>query len=284
MRKLLFLLTCISVGYSCNNHSERVISLAKTVDTTYQSVVAILRVDSTGKKIMAGSGVLIHPNVILTAGHINYSNVNAWDKSCSLIGYVSFGNNALQSNDLIPFNWLKDVVTHPDHAELLRSAKDTTIKINAEMFTDIGLIFLTQPVLNMPLINLPDSNLLSKIGKDDLLIGSGYGYHLVDTIYQRIPRLVDGLRRKWQLSQVTLVNDLWLKVDCDPVTNLPYIGIFDSGAPLLLNNSVVVGIWGSMDDASEPCLYSSWAARIDNPKVLKWIQDCIKLRDGNQTN
>ena len=72
MRKLLLLLTCISVGYSCNNPSESKISLAKTVDTTYQSVVAILRVDSTGKKILAGSGVLIHPNVILTAGHINY--------------------------------------------------------------------------------------------------------------------------------------------------------------------------------------------------------------------
>jgi hypothetical protein len=163
--------------------------LAKSIDTSYISVVAILRVDSTGKTFMAASGVLIHPNVILTAGHVNFSTVKSWDEKCSSIGYISFGNNALKSHDQIPFDWLKNVETHPDQSERLKSFTDTTGKTNFKMFTDIGLIFLDQPVLNKPLIHLPDSHLLSKISKNDLLVGVGYGYHRADSIIDRIPEM-----------------------------------------------------------------------------------------------
>jgi Trypsin len=285
MRLLLILFTSIILAISCKNSSEREISLAKTVDTIYQSVVAILRVDSTGKTIMAGSGVLIHPNVILTAGHINYSNFTKWwDKNCLSIGYISFGNNAFQSTNRIPFNWLNDIVTHPDQVEFQKFISDTTQKSGPPELTDIGLIFLDQPILDKPIIKLPDHNLLSEIDKNDLLIGVGYGYHKVDTVYERIPNLVDGLRRKWQLSKISLDNDLWLSTYCDPETNLPYMGMFDSGAPLLLNDTIVVGIWGSMLEAPKPCLYLSAAARIDNSRILDWIKDCIKTRIGVDLN
>jgi len=274
-------LTAIASLLSIYQSISQIVPLAKTIDTTYHSVVAILRVDSTGKPIMAGSGVLIHPNVILTAGHNNFSNVTTWwDKNCSPIGFISFGNNALKSNDRIPFNWVKDIETHPDWYEILKSYSDTTRKSRPPELTDIGLIFLDQPVLNKPLIRLPEHNTLITIDEKNLLIGVGYGYHWMDTVTNRIPGLVDGLRRKWKLHQLFLDNEFWLSTNCDSTSTLPYVGMFDSGAPLLLNDTIVVGIWSGGHEAPKPYLYSSDAARIDNSRILKWIQDKIKTRLG----
>jgi len=273
----------LSIAFLMNTQKavNQDLPLAKSLDTTYHSVVAILRADSTGKTYVTGSGVLIHPNIVLTAGHVNFLTLNSWDSKCSTTGYVSFSNNANEPNDRIPFDWLNSVETHPDQFKLMMYA--VAGKTN-RIIVDLGLIFLDRPALHNPLVRLPDSNVLSKIRKDDLLIGVGYGYHKVDTIYHRIPGLVDGQRRKWQLSQISLINDLWLKTGCDSITNLPFIGLFDSGAPLLLNDTLVVGIWVETEKALKPCLSSSLAVRVDNPSVLKWIQDCIKMRLGTKSN
>jgi hypothetical protein len=253
------------------------VPLAKFIDTSYHSVVAILRADSAGRTYVTGSGVLIHPNVVLTAGHVSFLTVKGWDFNGSTVGYVSFSNNANEPNNRISFDWLNSVETHPDQFKLILF--DVAQK-NNQVLIDIGLIFLDRPALNNPLAHLPDPNTLSKISKDDLFVGVGYGYHKEDSIIQRVPGLVDGQRRKWQLSQISLINDLWLKTDCDSVTNLPFIGMFDSGAPLLLNDTLVVGIWVKTEKAPIPCPFSSLAVRVDNPRVLKWIQDCIMIRLG----
>jgi len=271
-------LLVIVFWFNVQNAMSQNLPLAKSIDTAHQSVVAIIRVNSEGKSFVTGSGVLIRPNVVLTAGHVNFSVIKLWDSIAAPKGFVSFGNNVNASHERIPFNWLKNVVTHPDQAEVWKSYSDTTGKSSPTKFIDIGLIFLDCPVLDIPLVHLPDSQMLSAINKNDHLVGVGYGYDKEDSIYQRIPELIDGLRRKWELSQFSLVNDLWLKTGCDLATNLPFMGMFDSGAPLLLNDNLVVGIWVSSDKAPKPCLFSSLAVRIDNPRVLKWIHDQINVR------
>jgi len=258
-------------------NKPQTIFVAKTIDTTHQSVVAILVVDSAGKAFVTGSGVLIHPKVVLTAGHVNAHNVFGDNRPTE--GLVSLSNNCLDPGNRYSFDWLKDIESHPDTAAFAHSFSDTTRQTNPNMFIDVGLIFLHQPVENKYVAHLPDSNALTRRQAGDALEGVGYGYDkAVDSHF--MPDLVDGIRRHWRLQNISLMNDLWLSTECDSVTNLPFISIFDSGAPLFLNNNMVVGIWSLEGSAVEPCPYSSHAVRIDNPKVLTWIKDRIKKRLG----
>jgi hypothetical protein len=257
--------------------------VAKSIDTTHQSVVAILRVDSSGRAWINATGVLIHPQVILTAGHVNFDMMKLGPGGSATKGIVTFGTNAYNSQDRRSFNWLKDVETHPDSGSLSKSFSDTTGQLKPSMFIDVGLLFLQPPVEHMPLARLPDSSALARRTSDHLLIGVGFGYHKTwDSTFT--PNLVDGQRRQWRLQDLTLRNDLWLRTQCDTVTNLPFISMYDSGAPLLLGENVVVGVWSFMGAATNTCAYSSWAVRIDNPRVLTWIKNRVKLRLGVDLN
>jgi hypothetical protein len=246
-------------------------SVAKTLDINHHSVVAILRVDSLGKAYVFASGVLIHPQVVLTAGHVNFNSAKTKKGGCETQGFVSFSENAYNLDDRLPFDWLKNIESHP------KSHKDSTGQINLSMHVDIGLLFLNQPILNRPIVHLPKPNALNNIKPDNVLLGVGFGYDKIfDSTF--VESLVDGHRRQWRPQNLSLFNDLWLSVQCDTITNLPFISAHDSGSPLLLDDNTVVGIWSFLYEAAEPCLYSSWAVRIDNSKVLRWIKESIKKR------
>jgi hypothetical protein len=173
----------------------------------------------------------------------------------------------------------RDIESHPDTADIQKSFSDTTGKIKTTMFIDIGLIFLDYPISNMPVARLPEPFFLNDLQSYGSLLGVGFGYDKArDSTFTR--SLIDGLRRKWTPHKITLFNDLWLSAQCDTISNLPFVGIADSGAPLLQQDSIVVGIWSFTGVAVKPCPYSSWAVRVDNPKVLTWIRATIKSRMG----
>jgi len=252
-------------------------SVAKTLDINHHSVVAILRVDSLGKAYVLASGVLIHPQVVLTAGHVNFNSAKTGKGGGETQGFVSFAENAFNLDDRLPFDWLKDIESHPDTADFRKSFSDTTGRTDPSMFIDLGLLFLNHPVLNRPVSHLPKPNALNDIKPDNVLLGVGFGYDKIfDSTF--VESLVDGKRRQWQPHDLSLFNDLWLSTQCDTITNLPFLSIHDSGSPLLLDDNTVVGIWSRLNEAAEPCLYSSWAVRIDNSKVLRWIKESIKKR------
>lgn len=257
--------------------------LAKTVDSSHPSVVAILRVDSSGRAFINASGVLINPKVVLTAGHVNFDNIKRGPGGSKIQGFVVTGENAYNSDNQITFNWLKDVESHPDSGYFQISFSDTTGKTKPTMFIDIGLVFLERPILDIPAAMLPQPSILYNPDAVRFCSGVGFGY---DKIYDStfVPSKVDGFKRIWMPQKISLCNDLWLSVDCDTISNLPYIGAYDSGAPLLTQDNTVVGIWSWTDEAKKPCPYSSWAVRIDNPKVLAWIKDRIKTRLGVELN
>jgi hypothetical protein len=281
MKRIVKILSCLTIILICENLNGQSIDLAKSIDTTTKSSVAIVAVDSAGNYVLGGSGVLINPYVVLTAGHANFKTLTqVWGNSCSEIGFISIGNNCFKPDKKIPFSWIKSVETHPD----LVNKGVFDYPSNFTLFADIGLIFLDQPVFGVIPAVLPDANLLSRIEKNTHLLGAGYGITKTLTSYtidncQKAMRSADGYRRSWKPSEILIINDLWFKAGCDPETNRPYIGIGDSGSPLLLNNSIVVGVW---DNGGDPCPSFSCGTRIDNPRILKWIHESIKARLGSK--
>ena len=247
-------------------------SLAKSIDTTHQSVVAIHRIDPSGR-LLIFSGVLIHPRVVLSAGHVlqTFPGLNN--------GFVNLGDAARDSSNRRPFDATADVDLHPDFERFRASLADTTGLNRPTMFLDIALLFLPKEIAQKPVVRLPKPSILARVTGNQRLVGVGYGFHrTVDSTFT--PEFLDGTRRQWRLSGFSLVNESWLSTQCDPATNLPFISAGDSGGPLLVNDSVLVGIWSltDADQGKDGCPYSSLAVRIDNPAVLSWINDRIRKR------
>jgi hypothetical protein len=275
-RIVLNVILCLLL-WPCDSFGQS-FALEKVLDSTHHCVVAVLRMDSAGSARVCASGVLVHPRVVLTAGHVNFGVVRQNPGGCAPEGYVALGDNAYESVERVPFNWMTDIVTHPDSGAFQQSFNDTTGRTKPNMYADVGLVFLNAPLSSNAIARLPDSTSLEKIDKSETLIGSGFGYHMsYDSTFT--PGLVDGRKRMWRLQSFNLVNNLWLSAGCDTLTHQAFIGLYDSGGPLLAGH-VVLGIWSMADRAPKPCPYASLALRVDNPAILRWIREQIRSRLG----
>jgi hypothetical protein len=261
--KLLFLLTVwVNVAFG------QVALSTKTADSTHNMVVAIMRLDSTGKILTRATGVLIHPRVILTAGHVNYKR---YPDGTDRRGYISTSNTALQTSNYIPFDWINNVLTHPDQTAHQKSLKDTTGASDPSDYLDIGLIFLDTPITNKPIATLPKPSFFNGLPATTAFLGVGYGYHKVrDKTFKYTA--IDGRRRKWQPGTVTAHNDKWLF----GTATQQVVSVGDSGSPLLVDDHIIIGITSGTGES----INTSRFVRVDNPAVLSWIRDAVQKRLG----
>jgi len=127
----------------------------------YSNVGAIVVTAGPDSPRIIGSGVLIHPRVLLTAGHVTAAGEALLEQGVPVfeISRISFGMDAFDSS-----TWVEAVafVTHPGYEEPSDSVHTQ----------DVGVILLKEPV-DLPCAKLGYEGLLDDLKKAGVLVNAG---------------------------------------------------------------------------------------------------------------
>ena len=241
-----------------------------TVDTTHRGVGILMDLDSSGVLFPDCSGILIAPQVFLTAGHCTQS-VKSWlNRGLSQAAYVSFDTQFTPSASRVN---VTDLITHPDFNPAYNINRDTN---------DLGVVLLATPVYDRPITRLPTANLLDslRLQPGTPVTAVGYGVDSNDVHGAPSPgyrETFTGFRASGVLSYHTLTPAFIM------VTQLANQGsdnicFGDSGGPdyvqvngqeQLVAINVVVN--------SYSCEEVAWLYRLDTPQARAFLGQYVAL-------
>jgi hypothetical protein len=232
--------------------------------------------------VMPFTGILVHPRVIVTAGHATDFVVRG---IAPILG-ISFDQN-VNMND--PGTWepvsVARIISAYTGSPKAPPGTNPGFGVND---TDIGIIILDKPVERITPATLPPPGLLDWLkathqlttGPDATeLTEVGYGMGLAWPPPQPIPSVSDqGIcARNAAQSAYMSLNSAWLYLCQNPARAYGGAGVGDSGGPALWADpstgvEYVVGICSCGD--------SAWVGfsnyfRVDTPWVLEFIQEAI---------
>jgi trypsin len=222
-----------------------------------------------GAPYIVGSCTLIHPRVVLTAGHVTASGEELLALGVPLfdISAISFGTNAFD-----PASWVKGValVTHPNFG-------------SGPEFPDVGLIILEEPV-DLPCATLPYEGLLDDLRKAGLLVNQGDLAHLLavgygETLNFPPPEQItgDGPRR-FSFPEYHSLTGTEILSNQNPAAGNSGLGAGDSGGPLFWiapsGELIVVGIHRATDLQRVALAFDY---RVDVPQTLGFIDFVIQM-------
>ena len=255
-------------------------------NNTYSNVGAIIVIYSPFPEDQcpwaAGTGILIHPRVLLTAGHVTAVFEASWEQGIGIPDdlRVSFGVNAYD-----PKTWLEieGVITHPAFHDV--NPKQIA---NAPFLNDVGVVILKKPVRHVPLAVLPAVGLLDELKAAGLLrepaLGGtkftvvGYG----QTLDRSPPQLIDpdGLRRV-AVSEYRALREGWLYLNQNFATGDGGTGWGDSGGPTFwkepaTGEQILVSVCSRGDPL---CVATGNTWRVDTSATLDFIAVVLAMME-----
>jgi hypothetical protein len=237
-------------------------------DNTYSNVGCI--VPDVSAPSVGASGILIHPRVLLTAGHVTiFPEQNPWLIPPSR---VSFGTDAFD-----PSTWheVEAVITHP---------KYNNIAYGTQSRNDVGVVILKEPIYDLPLATLPYAGFLDELQKAKLLREPGQGgtpFKVAgygSTLEWAPPVMTDGDGwRRFADSDYLALLPGWLLAQQNFATGNGGTGCGDSGGPAFWiqpdGRCVLVALTGHGDPK---CLAMNFYWRVDIPETLDFVAQVIE--------
>jgi hypothetical protein len=233
----------------------------------------------TASAVCLCTGSLIHPRVLLTAGHATAFIEARWAQG--LGGpqdlRVSFGVNALD-----PTTWheIETVITHPDYHPA--NVQDTG---NTARYNDVGVIILKKPVntRKIPLARLPTG--LSTTSRRACSTNRTRAERSSRPQATAQPRPApesipgDGLRRFAQTECLGLTQS-WLFTLMNPATGNGGTGYGDSGGPNFWVAPDGMLILVAITSRGDPNLVATNIAwRADIPETLEFIDFVLAMME-----
>lgn len=252
-------------GFALSTASTQAITFGELDGDAHPNVGAILRDYPDLGFVPACSGTLIHPRVLLTAGHCStYVEAHPEEEF-----FVSFDAD----NVLDPATWIRVVgaETHPE-INTRHAAADSHQN-------DIGVLILEGPVEGIEPASLPPLHYLDtlkrekKLNPDTLLTVVGYGSILIlpppEVVY------LDGPRRTTQ-SRYLALDPSFLFLLQNPAAGYAGTGYGDSGGPTFYTDSNGNEILVSLTSVGDPNLVAFGASfRVDTLSAQAFLASVL---------
>ena len=220
-------------------------------------VCVVVMFDEYMQFVGSGSGILISPNVVLTAGHVTEAGSHA---------FVTFATDLTQVE--FPVDYIYGLpYTHPQYQLGYRPGLPGTLT------HDVGVIVLAIAAPVTEYGQLPEEGVVDSLAAMTDLDLVGYGVNYRDSPsgdwifygsrYCAPSKLIAGEH---------VHSDEFIKVTANPAQGKGGMSFGDSGGPVFLGETnIILGLISYGTNFN--CAGLGYAARVDTIDILEWIND-----------